>query len=73
MPISVKICSVIISGKRVITTIPYSLCGSCLKPTDVVKDRSVTMNCHLQFTGMTGHANCIVGTVHSRAYRESAK
>jgi len=65
MPISVKKCSVIIYGNRATTAIPYYLCGSRLKSTDVVKDLGVTMNCHLQFSG---HVNCIVGKAHSRAY-----
>jgi len=65
MPISVKKCSVIIYGNRATTVIPYYLCGSRLKSTDVVKDLGVTMNCHLQFSG---HVNCIVGKAHSRAY-----
>ena len=46
MPISVKKCSVIIYGNRATTAIPYCLCGSSLKSTDVVKYLGVTMNCH---------------------------
>jgi len=65
MPISVKKCSVIIYGKSALTNVPFYLCGSCLKSTDVVKDLGVTNNSHLQFTG---HINCIVGKAHSRAY-----
>ena len=65
MPISVKTCSVTIYGKSVKTTIPYYLCGSCLKSTDVVKDLDVTMNCNLQFTR---HVNCIVGKARLRGY-----
>ena len=47
MPISVKKCSVIVYGKSAITTTSYYLCGSWLKPADVVKDLGVTMNRHL--------------------------
>ena len=65
MPISVKKCFVIIYGKSAITTTPYYLCGSRLKPADVIKDLGVTMNRHLQFTE---HVNCIVAKAHSRAY-----